>query len=180
MSHVASIYLGALPEPIQRLFPKDDLDTLVVFFSCQECYGDVATFAYRGEELDRLVLCLDGSVKFNEPRVLLGWKEGQMYPPDWSDSMLGNAIECRFVFRDLYNHIKYQVSGVRSQPDLTWAGGYPVYTQNVEQPTVNSRLVMHFEEGQASTAMWGDCGTAHFWTEVGEDYGLFKMTWACC
>jgi uncharacterized protein YwqG len=62
----------------------------------------------------------------------------------------------------------------------TWFGGFPLSIQGMERPTRNSRLLLQMEESEASTAMWGDAGTAQVWMEVGEDYGAFQLTWACC
>ena len=62
--------------------------------------------------------------------------------------------------------------------ELTYLGGYPVFVQGDDQPP-GTVLLMEMEESEASTNMWGDCGTAQVWMTTGDDYGRFMMQFAC-
>jgi hypothetical protein len=178
-THILTLYVPLLPRLIQELFPDDEKETVIVVCYCEQCFLEVPVFVYRGEEIDRLVLSANLGSRgraFNEPRIVYDWQESKSYP-DWSGferlHLMGMTYEPGQVWRDLFETKMSKCTG------LTYVGGFPEFVQGPENPTRESRLLMQIAESDGSTGMWGDCGSAQLWMEVGEDYGKFQVTWAC-
>ena len=58
-------------------------------------------------------------------------------------------------------------------------GGFPYYCQNDDNPGPEYKLIMSFDECDAFSLMWGDCGNAQLWLRE-DDSNQFYLTWACC
>ena len=56
----------------------------------------------------------------------------------------------------------------------TYLGGYPCFAQGDDRPNGHV-LLLEIEESEASTNLWGDCGTAQVWMTTGSDFGSFIM-----
>ena len=184
MAHIASIYVGALPDEIKGLFREEDHDMLIRVALCTSCWIENNVTTFRGEELDRLCWAPDEVVNigspFNEPRVTTGF-ETVMSPPDYS--LFNGELSDHPAVRKVADRSVIPFLLVSDVLELdhdgsTHAGGYPFYTQDSERPAEDSVLIFQFEESRASTGMWGDCGTAHLWLSQ-RDYGKLELTWAC-
>jgi hypothetical protein len=178
-AHVVTIYVPMLPEPLQDLFPQDERETVIVVCYCEQCFREVPVFVFRREEIDQLVVSIGNPGRrtpFNEPRMVIGWRMEKSHP----DPVGLDAVNIPGM-----NYRPSRVWGDVIEEKLercaqgTYFGGFPEYVHYVEQPTPTSRLLLEITQSKASTAMWGDCGTAQLWMEVGENYGKFQVTWAC-
>ena len=187
LGHIASIYVGLLPDPIKKLFKEEDYDMLIRLTFCVSCWVETDVELFRGAELDDLCWNCDQSPAgylFNEPRVFTGWKEQQELPPElsseYTDSIEGFTEETRKALEKTHLHYKVVYLRLRTgdgEPE-THAGGYGFFTQGPENPSSDYKMVFQFAESEASTGMWGDAGTGHLWVSQ-EDYGDVQLTWAC-
>jgi hypothetical protein len=180
VAHVLTIYVPLLPPGIQEMFPEGDREHVIVVCYCEQCSLQLPVFVFRDEEIDRLVMSPDHVSfrrPFNEPRVVIGWKEARSRP-DWGgvDQLKISGMNYRpaNVWNDLVEP-EFNDSAVG-----TYVGGFPRYVQDPARPTPSARLLVQMQQSRASTAMWGDCGTAQLWMETGENYGKFQVTWSCC
>jgi hypothetical protein len=179
LAHVVSIYVPLLPQPIQDFFPPDERETLIVVCYCEHCFLNPPTFVYRGAEIDRLVMSPDHVMfrrPFNEPRVVVGWQEALSHAHACGMSglgIIGTKYRSDSVWTDVIEPTLNDSTG------NTYFGGFPEFVQSDEQPTPSSVLLLQMAQSRASTALWGDCGTAQVWIETGRNYGKVQVTWAC-
>lgn len=178
---VFSLYIGTLPCDIKNLFPKGH-EFVVVGYTCNSCYNFQCVKCYVDDEIDQLVYddVTSSEKVFNEPRTVVEWKENSMLPLGITDSGFSlpnmnmyNEEELFFLEEILSDDFKSHKNRSR-----TYLGGYPFFVQGDDSPP-NHVLLLEMEESEASTNLWGDCGTAQVWMTTGEDFGSFIMQYAC-
>jgi hypothetical protein len=179
VTHIMTLYVPLLPREVQEFFPDDERETVLVVGYCEQCWLEVPVQVFRGNEIDGLVMSANlgnHGRPCNEARVVVGWREEKSHP-------CGTGIEymnlggLKYRASSLWNDLMEKEN--EQAGEGTYAGGFPNYVQDREQPTEASRLLFELSYSEASTYMWGDCGTAQLWMETGEDYGKFQVTWAC-
>ena len=65
------------------------------------------------------------------------------------------------------------------QHEPTHLGGYPDFVQEFDQPK-GTVLLLEMAESEASTGMWGECGTAQVWMTTGDEFGDFVLQYQSC
>ncbi|KAH0794071.1 cytoplasmic protein [Histomonas meleagridis] len=169
---IFSLYIKSLPEEIQQYFPEDERESVLVGNNCSD--GDVpCAYLYRKDEIDNLLYTNEES-NFNEHRVVVGWEKSSM--------VVTSDEEFQKVYPDLskwdYLLVGSIIDDAEERGGGTYLGGYPVFVQSDEQPE-GTVLLLEMDESEASTNIWGDCGTAQVWMKTGSDFGEFEVTWAC-
>jgi uncharacterized protein YwqG len=174
-----SIYVPLLPPLIQEFFREDDRELLIVVLFCTNGRHHRFTIkVFKGEEINDLVMApdveLDGDC-FNEPRLVVDWREGVSYVNKTVLDELkieGLHYKASQVFADW---IEMELGGEVEAP---YAGGFPKYWNSTERPTETSKVLFTIKESEVATGEWGDCGIAHIWMETGENYGKFSATFS--
>ena len=165
---------------MKNLFPQNH-EYVLVGYTCNSCYVAEDVQLYVDDEIDQLVyddVPSDVDV-FNEPRTVIGWEKKFIYPTGLVDSGFDLPNRESYKKDELY-FIEEILENKRNQSELcTYLGGYPCFVQGDDSPK-NHVLLLEMEESEASTNMWGDCGTAQVWMTTGEDFGSFIMQYACC
>jgi hypothetical protein len=178
VTHIMTMYVGLLPPEVQAFFPEDERETVLVVGYCEHCFLEVPVQVFHGSEIDNLVFSANHTNHgrpFNEPRVVVGWMEGRSRPD--GEGILELALEgMKYESVTVWNEL-FEKNLMKSQ--VTYAGGFPRYIQGSERPKATSKLLFEMADSEASTGMWGDCGSAQLWMETGGDYGKFQVTWAC-
>jgi hypothetical protein len=180
VTHVATIYVGSLPDELQGWFPPDERDTVLVVGYCEQCFLDPPVFCHRKDEIDRLVFSSNfaNAQAFNEPRVVERWIK-KISLPDLSalEDVDMSSVIIQHGQSEIWEAVLGEAGGTVVHG--TYAGGYPSYVQGSERPAPTCRLLLELCESEASTGMWGDAGTAQLWMDTGENYGFFSVTWSC-
>ncbi|OHS95121.1 hypothetical protein TRFO_38638 [Tritrichomonas foetus] len=178
-SMICQIYVPSTPQFFQNYFPPNRRDALILYFYCNNCYLNVKGKIYYGDDLDNLVYEYDknfGYGTFNEPRIVTGWSEGLMAPMRSNDIV--REIERKYCCSQISCDLAEFNDQFGPKP-RTYIGGWPDFVQSDTTPD-NSVFLINFCESEASTAMWGDCGTAQLWIGKGKDFDALYADWACC
>lgn len=176
---VFSLYVPSLPDEMKNLFPPDH-EYVVVGYTCNSCYTELQVELFVDEQIDQLVYddVPDFDTVFNEPRIVVGWSKKEILPSSCFDSGFEVPNKEDFSEEDLF-FIDEILSTENSANYRTYLGGYPIFVQGDDSPP-NHKLLLEMEESEASTNMWGDCGTCQVWMTTGDDFGSFVMQYACC
>ncbi|KAK8892930.1 hypothetical protein M9Y10_030182 [Tritrichomonas musculus] len=177
---VFSFHIPSIPDEMKKLFPSDH-ECVVVGNTCNSCHIHQEVKCYSDEQIDQLVYDDVPSKRnvFNEPRTVTEWKESFMYPYGVNEAGFELPEKDSFnqeelLFIDEFLHEKNY-----GNKDLkTYLGGYPCFAQGDDRPNGHV-LLLEIEESEASTNLWGDCGTAQVWMTTGSDFGSFIMQYNC-
>lgn len=176
---VFSFYIPSLPEQMRNLFPSDH-EYVLVGYTCNYCYAELLVKLYTDEEIDQLVYddVPDYNSVFNEPRTVVDWIKGEMLPGGLSESGFEMPNKHQYSKEDLY-FIDEILNNSTRENAKTYLGGYPIFVQGDDSPN-DHELLLEMEESEASTNLWGDCGTCQVWMTTGNNFGDFVMQYACC
>lgn len=179
-SHICQIYVKSLPEYAIEMFPEDKRDCLIQCLFCNTCYLELLVKTFFDEEIDKLVYTADALIQgytYNDPKLVIEWVTDYMLPTSGSQKCITNELERipyiinAFDVAEKFNSEK--------NPSDTYLCGYPYFIQGDDSPQ-GTELLMQFSQSEASTAMWGDSGTAQLWMATGDDFGEFTLQYACC
>lgn len=173
------LYVPSLPQFIQDYFPADKRDGLLVLSLCPECLGmdGYRCSYYQDDVLDKLVYAYIKNSDYDgfEPRIVESWSETKCFP-NISVDIYSTLLTSKFGDYDY--DASDELNKENNNPSGTYLGGWPEFVQSDETPD-GMTLLLEMEESEAATLMWGDAGTAQLWMSTGEDFGSFKLTWAC-
>lgn len=175
---VFSLYVPSLPQKIKDLFPSNH-EYVVVGYSCESCYEELEVELFTDAEIDELVY--DGVASddyvFNEARTVINWRQNEMYPVDLKNSGFDLPNKEKYSDEEIFL-IEEILDYERQNREPTYLGGYPVFIQEDNTPP-DHQLLIEMEESEASTNIWGDCGTCQVWMKTGDDFGSFIMSYDC-
>lgn len=193
MIFVFSLYVSTLPDEVKSYFPSDH-EYVLLGFTCESCFIRNHVEVIVDDEIDQLVYKSPPQMPFNQPRMVVGYERQDGFPVHFIEVQREFPILQQYTRDDLllldeefayYLNTRYPKDGNQHFNQCgTHLLGYPDFVQGDDRPfsLVQSKhvLLMNISEGEASTNMWGDCGSCQVWMTIEEEFGTFVMKWACC
>lgn len=169
---IFSIAVESLPAEIREYFPEEKRECVLVGAFCQECGKALPVTVFTKEQVEQLKYADVPEVDhpFNEPRVVTGWRRGQMTPKSIETN--DGTAEGLSAPLDIY-FVKSKLQKYSNPESLTYVGGYPDgEPQNTVSP---AKLLLQMGESNESTNNWGGIGSAQVWMTTGEKFGEFEL-----
>lgn len=178
MEVLVQLYIPDLPPVVQRKFPVELQESLIVLFLCGDdlpidSENILKYRIYSKEEIPNLKL---EPVKTDNPYIQSAIFSKYIVQPVINSSGFPDITR---EFPDLdYWEVPQKLRNTKS---LCYFDGFPEFVQFPEEPSVPATYIMNLEgDDQTSfTMMWGDAGTAQLWISNDKPY-TFYLIWQCC
>lgn len=175
MEVLVQLYIPDLPQVLQRLFPYELQESLIVVFFCVENMPIepqvIKSRIYSKEEIPKLITLpqienpgIESSI-FREFFPLLSLDESSNRVAETRDwDRTGRLFEAY--------HENFQMYG-------SYFLGYPNFIQEESTPGIGWTYLMNLDTDDNFSFMWGDAGTAQIYISEQAPYQI-HLDWQCC
>lgn len=167
------LYVPELPENVQRLFPQNLQDALILMFVDTEDSpenGPLPVRIYHKDDIAKLELAPAKEEGRIESAIFTSYEPIDTYNDSGNDFLEVMGEVDGLVVEELMLIIR------QNRDTNCYFGGFPYYVQGESTPGDNWSLLLNLQDDQYFSYMWGDAGTAQIWINP---EGEFELTWQC-